>query len=67
MSKNYSEHDVGLARRLYERLFFCPRGKHERSFSQVRPNGDSYVSNCRGCGVRMVRVAKRKWVIDSRA
>lgn len=67
MSKNHAPHEKhGIVRRIYERLFFCPRGKHSRSFADVRPEGDRYVSKCRGCGTKMVRLSKRNWAVDTR-
>ena len=61
-----NENTTSLRRKLLNRIFLCPRGKHERSFEHVRRQGDRYVSKCRGCGVPMVRLAKRNWVIDTR-
>lgn len=67
MAKSFNEHEnSGLARRIYERLFRCPLGKHSRNFEDVRPEGDRFVSKCRGCGVKMLRLSKRNWVVDSR-
>lgn len=56
----------GLLRRLFGRMFLCPLNKHRRSASEVRQSGDLYVSHCRNCGVPMIRLSKRNWVVDDR-
>ncbi len=40
------------------------RGRHERSERKAVLDGDQYVSVCMHCGVRMRRLAKRRWVVD---
>lgn len=54
-------------RRAYRRLVRCPRGLHSRSLEHVRPESDRYVSQCEGCGARMVRLSKRNWIVDAPA
>lgn len=49
---------------LYRLVFHCPRGKHSRSLDHVAPEGDRYVSQCVGCGTRMIRLSKRNWIVD---
>lgn len=43
----------------------CVTGKHHRSMSRAhRPKGsDRYESVCSYCGVPMVRIEKRNWVV----
>jgi hypothetical protein len=50
-------------RKLYGWIF-CLRGKHERSENMVRRDGETYVSRCTYCGVRMRRRGKRDWIVD---
>jgi hypothetical protein len=42
----------------------CMKGRHERSERHITPDGDTYVSRCAHCGVRLRRRAKRDWVVD---
>jgi len=51
---------TGLAR--------CAVGKHERSVERARRIGNSeqFESVCQHCGVRMVRLAKRNWIVQPR-
>lgn len=46
----------------------CLTGEHQRSGSRVfRPEGsDRYESVCTYCGVPMVRLAKRNWVVKTK-
>lgn len=46
----------------------CLVGKHERSVGQARAieNSEQFESVCRYCGVPMVRLAKRNWVVKPR-
>lgn len=41
----------------------CVRGKHERSASAVRRVSGTYESKCAYCGVPMLRLAKRNWIV----
>lgn len=43
----------------------CIAGKHERSSRAARRNADTelYESVCSYCGVPMVRLAKRNWIV----
>ena len=43
--------------------FNCMRGKHARSEHAVRPVGGTYESRCAYCGVPMLRLAKRSWIV----
>ena len=47
----------------------CLTGEHHRSTSHVRrPEGsDRYESVCSYCGVAMVRLSKRNWVVKGSA
>lgn len=59
----------GLAsffRKLWQRVWYCPRGKHRRDLRQVRASGETYVSRCVGCSVPMIRKSKRNWIVDTR-
>ena len=64
------EHDprgfLGFVKRAYGRLVDCPRGNHRRSAREAVLSGDEYISSCLNCGVPMVRVSKRNWVVDPR-
>lgn len=53
-------------RKIWGRLVYCPRGKHRRSIKHVRKSGEQHLSRCHYCGVPMVRVAKRNWIVDQR-
>jgi ribosomal protein L37E len=47
----------------------CFSGKHHRSGSKVHriPDTDRFESVCAYCGVPMERLAKRKWVVKTKA
>ena len=47
----------------------CFSGKHHRSGSKVHriPDTDRFESVCTYCGVPMERLAKRKWVVKTKA
>lgn len=57
---------ASAAGKLWQLLAKCPRGKHRRSIKHIRKQGETYVSRCLGCGVPMIRKAKRNWLIDPR-
>lgn len=41
----------------------CVAGQHARSEFAIRPVGDTYESKCAYCGVPMLRLAKRNWIV----
>jgi len=45
-------------------LLRCTRGRHERSERHIVRDGESYVSRCAHCGVKMRRRAKRDWIVE---
>lgn len=55
-----------LLKKIWARLVHCPRGKHRRSRKLVRKVGEQHLSRCHNCGIPMVRIAKRNWVVDDR-
>lgn len=57
---------LGSLKKAYGRLVLCPRGKHVRSRRRVRKSGEQYRSTCHYCGIPMVRVRKRHWIVDER-
>ncbi|MCZ8036428.1 hypothetical protein [Novosphingobium sp.] len=57
---------LSLLRKLWGRIAYCPRGKHRRSRRLVRKVDQQHLSRCHYCGIPMVRIAKRNWVVDER-
>lgn len=57
---------LGNLRKIYGRIMLCPKGKHVRSRRRVRKSGEQYRSTCHYCGIPMVRVRKRHWIVDER-
>lgn len=45
---------IPMSLKLAQRLL-CVVGRHKRRGRTVHFDGDDYVSNCRHCGIRMVR------------
>lgn len=41
----------------------CLRGKHARSEAAIRRVAGTYESKCSYCGVPMLRLAKRSWIV----
>lgn len=41
----------------------CLRGRHERSAKRARRVDGRYESVCSYCGVPMVRLSKRNWIL----
>jgi len=68
MEEHRTSRGIGsLLSRLWQRIWLCPRGKHHRDLKRVRPQGETYVSRCRGCAVPMIRKSKRNWIVDTRS
>jgi len=42
----------------------CMKGRHVRSEKHITQDGETYVSRCAHCGVRLRRRAKRDWIVD---
>lgn len=41
----------------------CLKGQHARSDFAIRPVRDTYESKCAYCGVPMLRLSKRNWIV----
>lgn len=44
----------------------CLKGRHARSEFAIRRAGDTFESECVYCGVPMLRLAKRNWIVKRR-